>query len=98
MGTADTSEDSAPGRALLDHETLQRRWREVQASFVDGPRQALDDADSLVGDTVRELTDSLAAETSKIERDLRGSGDTSTEDYRVALLRYRDVFQLLLSV
>lgn len=97
-GVAKPSAGSAAGRALLDRETLQRRWQEVQTSFVDEPRHALEEADSLVSDTVRELADSLTAERAGIERDWHDAEDAATEDFRLALLRYRDVFQLVLSV
>lgn len=97
-GRADSPADSAAGRVLLDREAFQRRWQDVQVLFVDEPRHALEEADSLVSDAVRELADSLAAERSGIERDWHGAEDASTEDLRLTLLRYRDIFRLLLSV
>lgn len=98
IDAADPSAGPAAGRVLLDHENLQRRWRDVQVSFVDEPRQAVQEADSLVRDALRELTDALSAERSGIERDWNAGRDTSTEDYRVALVRYRDFVQRLASV
>lgn len=79
-----------------DLERYRNRWREVQASFVDEPRQAVQQADELVGAVIRQLTDIFSEERTRLDAQL--SGDTSTEDLRQAVRRYRSFFDRLLSV
>jgi hypothetical protein len=80
-----------------DLERYRNRWREVQASFVDVPRQAVQQADELVGNVIRQLTEMFSEERTRLEAQLSG-GDTSTEDLRQAVRRYRSFFDRLLSV
>ena len=77
---------------------LRPRWSEVQASFVDAPRQAVEDADKLVADAMRRLADAFATTRSDLERDWDRGDDVSTEDLRQALRRYRAFFDRLLNV
>ncbi len=87
-------------RALFseaDSAKLQGRWQEVQAAFVDEPRRAVEDADSLVADLMQRLAETFANERSALEAQWDRSGDVSTEDLRVALRRYRSFFDRLLS-
>ncbi|MGF7236083.1 MAG: hypothetical protein ACQSGP_14145, partial [Frankia sp.] len=88
---------SAAADPLLDGTDLERRWQQVQASFVDGPRQAVEEADALVSETVAHLTSALAARKSALGG--AGSKDGSdTESLRIALRGYRKVFRKLLEV
>lgn len=63
------------------------RWDAVKVAFVDDPRQAVAQADALVREVVEDL---LRAE--------HGRDGTSTEDLRLALLRYRSLFDRLTSL
>lgn len=77
---------------------LHSRWNDVQAAFVDDPKAAVQNADNLVAEVVEELTASFADTRSRLEAQWARGEDASTEDLRVALQRYRDFFQRLLSV
>lgn len=77
---------------------LHSRWNDVQAAFVDDPKQCVQNADSLVQEVVDELTASFADTRSRLEAQWARGEDASTEDLRVALTRYRDFFERLLSV
>jgi hypothetical protein len=77
---------------------LRPRWSQVQASFVDAPRQAVEDADKLVADAMHRLAEAFASTRADLERDWDRGEDVSTEDLRLALRRYRAFFDRLLAV
>lgn len=77
---------------------LRDRWTDVQAGFVDEPRSAVEQADSLVAEVMKRLADGFATERQALEQQWSGGGDASTEDLRVALRRYRSFFDRLLSI
>lgn len=80
-----------------ERESLTSRWEAVQTAFVDEPRRSVTEADQLVADVMGRLSDTFAKERSRLEA-LWGRGDeVSTEDLRVALQRYREFFQRLLT-
>jgi polyhydroxyalkanoate synthesis regulator phasin len=85
---------------LLKKEQTERfseRWDEIQASFVDRPQQAVEEADALVSDLMQRLTGTFANERDRLEKQWAKGDDVSTEDLRVALTRYRSFFDRLLS-
>ena len=55
------------------------------------------DADALVQDVVREITEVFGREREHLEGQWDRGDQVSTEDLRVALQRYRDFFQRLLA-
>ncbi len=77
---------------------LRARWTEVQAAFVDDPRDCVHKADGLVSDVVDRLTAGFAQARSGLEEQWSRGEEASTEDLRVALQRYRDFFERLLAV
>jgi hypothetical protein len=77
---------------------LGDRWQEIQARFVDDPREAVHDADALVQDVLRRVTRGFADERRRLEEQWDGGDDVSTEELRLALQRYRAFFGRLLSV
>jgi hypothetical protein len=77
--------------------TFQQRWKEIQTRFVDEPRGAVEDADSLVANLMQQLAEGFAKERERLEGQWGRGEDISTEDLRVALQRYRTFFQRLLS-
>ncbi|MBD0337751.1 MAG: hypothetical protein ICV67_00495 [Thermoleophilia bacterium] len=89
----------ARGPLLAEDATsdFQTRWREIQAGFVDEPRRAVENADTLVAELMQRLADSFAEERSRLESQWDRGDDVSTEDLRVALQRYRSFFGRLLS-
>jgi hypothetical protein len=94
----DRDEDS--GAVLFGDDEVERfraRWRELQADFVDDPKEAVRGADQLVGEVVRALTDIFAQHKNELEEHWRGEGAGETEELRVALRRYRSFFDQLLN-
>ena len=77
---------------------LRSRWDDVQASFVDDPRQCVQKADRLVSDVVDRLTAGFAQARSRLEQQWTRGEEASTEELRQALKRYREFFHRLLSV
>jgi hypothetical protein len=69
----------------------------VQTRFVDEPRGAVEDADGLVANVMKQLAEGFAQERERLEAQWDRGEDISTEDLRIALQRYRSFFQRLLS-
>lgn len=78
-------------------ERFTSRWQEIQASFVDQPRDAVAEADALVADLMQRLAASFSQERQRLEGQWDRGDDVSTEDLRVALTRYRSFFDRLLA-
>lgn len=93
-----TPPETTPLFTSDDAESLRGRWDGIQARFVDEPRDAVEEADELVGDVMQRLSDGFSAERSRLEREWDQGDRVSTEDLRVALKRYRSFFDRLLSV
>jgi hypothetical protein len=87
------------GPLLPDDQTerFTMRWEEIQASFVDEPRDSVAQADALVADLMQRLAAGFSAERERLEGQWDSGDDVSTEDLRVALTRYRSFFDRLLS-
>jgi hypothetical protein len=78
-----------------ERQTLHSRWDAVQSMFVDDPRRAVEDADEIVSNAIQRLTQSLSDECSKLKAQLKRGDETSTEDLRIVLQRYRALFSRL---
>jgi hypothetical protein len=76
---------------------LRARWDKVQTSFVDEPRQAVQQADSLVANVVTRIAEQFSNERGKLEEQWSKGDNVNTEDLRQALRRYRSFFDRLLS-
>jgi hypothetical protein len=79
-------------------QTFRSRWDHVQTSFVDEPRQAVEQADSLVANVVKRIAEQFSAEREKLEKQWDSGSEVSTEDLRQALKRYRSFFDRLLTL
>jgi len=77
---------------------FRARWDQVQTSFVDEPRQAVEQADSLVANVVKRIAEQFAGERAELEKQWDRGDNVSTEDLRQGLRRYRAFFDRLLSV
>jgi hypothetical protein len=77
---------------------LRTRWNSIQVSFVDEPRKAVQEADALVSDTMKRLAEIFSDERQKLEQQWDRSENISTEDFRLALRRYRSFFGRLLAI
>ena len=89
------------GAGALRGDELQgfrSRWEEVQAGFVDEPREAVQRADELVSDLMSKLASGFDQTRSGLEEQWNKGEEASTEDLRVALTRYRAFFNRLLKV
>jgi hypothetical protein len=95
---AQTGEQPIQLLATEELQTLRSRWDSIQTGFVDEPRRAVEQADSLVADMMQRLAQLFADERSKLESQWSRGDNVSTEDLRVALQRYRSFFDRLLSI
>ncbi|MFI7704677.1 hypothetical protein [Nonomuraea sp. NPDC049480] len=98
--------DETPAHAAPDDVTLfdqdpaqvQARWRDLQASFVDDPGEAVQRADGLVGEVVESLTSSLTSRTNALRDRWKDTATPDTEQLRLALRDYRTVLERLLAL
>jgi hypothetical protein len=77
---------------------FRAQWREIQTGFVDEPRHAVEQADQLVANLMRQLAQSFSDQRTTLENQWEKSDKVSTEDLRLALKRYRSFFDRLLSI
>ena len=77
---------------------LRGRWDHVQAAFVDEPRSAVQEADELVGQAIKRLSDSFGDARNRLEQQWDHGSEVSTEDLRQTLQKYRSFFQRILSI
>ena len=100
-------EDSATPASSSRHEPLfagdqaesfRSRWGDIQTSFVDDPRQVVEQADALVAEVMQRLAQVFAEERGHLEQQWSSGGETDTEALRQALRRYRSFFDRLLTM
>jgi hypothetical protein len=108
--TKNQTDESRPGgkRAddaalipLFSNEAVQdfrSRWTALQTGFVDEPRQAVQEADELVAEVIKQLAETFSDERAKLEKQWDQGDKVSTEDLRLVLRRYRSFFDRFLSV
>jgi hypothetical protein len=82
--------------AASDSDRFRERWGDVQTHFVDAPQEAVQNADALVAELMQHLAETFAGERENLEQQWTRGEDVSTEDLRVALMRYRSFFDRLL--
>jgi hypothetical protein len=111
------AQDRTPSNAplFIDDEAtgFRNRWVDIQASFVDEPRQAVEQADALVAEVMQRLAQVFADERQRLEQhwdhDDQTAGEAAdeagrearavdTEELRQALRRYRSFFDRLLTM
>jgi hypothetical protein len=97
MGAATEADLETPLLPSDETSTFEQRWLEIQAGFVDQPGQALAQADALVTELTERLAASFAEARAQLESQWERGDDASTEDLRIALMRYRSFFRRLLS-
>jgi hypothetical protein len=79
-------------------EDFRSRWDAIQIGFVDDPNLAVRSADELVAQVMKSLAETFSRERTQLEAQFKETEDTSTENLRIALCRYRSFFQRLLSL
>jgi len=84
-----------PGEETTGYRT---RWDAIQTGFVDEPRKAVEEADALVAQVIKRLTEVFADERTTLEHQWDRGEQVSTEDLRQALRRYRSFFERLLAI
>jgi hypothetical protein len=97
---SDRGMDDQPHAPLLADDELRSilaQWKDIQAEFVDEPRRAVQDADTLVADLMQRLARMFASERDQLESRWASGDDVSTEDLRRGLRRYRSFFERLLA-
>jgi hypothetical protein len=77
-------------------ESYNSRWTQLKSDFVDEPSRAVRGANELVGEVLDELEELFRSQRAELEQGL-DSEQTTTEDLRQALGRYRSFFDRLLS-
>ncbi|RPE46837.1 hypothetical protein EDD90_10211 [Streptomyces sp. Ag109_O5-1] len=80
-----------------DEEDLRKRWEKIQTAFVDDPRNAVQDADSLVANVMQTLASTFDEHKKELEDQWTRGGDADTEALRTALRHYRSFFNRLLT-
>lgn len=100
-GTAGAGKPSATGdrpEPIFHADTadeMRQRWHEIQATFVDDPRDALRRADELTGQVLKSLSTALEDRRNALEHGVTG-GDT--EQLRIALRQYRLMLDQVLAL
>ncbi len=74
------------------------RWSGIQTGFVDEPRRAVEEADTLVAEVIKRLAEVFADERKQLETHWEHAEQISTEDLRLAMRRYRSFFERLLAI
>jgi hypothetical protein len=80
-----------------ESQDFRSRWNEIQGKFVDEPRAAVEQADTLVLEVVEQITQMFAKEHNLLEGQWKQGNDVSTEDLRKALQQYRSFFNRLVA-
>jgi hypothetical protein len=96
-GSQANGRNESPLFAENELRDFRARWDQVQTSFVDEPRHAVEQADTLVATVIKRIAEQFAEERSKLEKQWDRGDDVSTEELRQGFKRYRAFFDRLLS-
>jgi hypothetical protein len=78
-------------------QSFRSHWSDVQTSFVDEPRKAVELADDLVANVIKRVAEQFASEREELEKQWDRGAQVDTEDLRQAFKRYRAFFDRLLA-
>ncbi|MFI9561255.1 hypothetical protein [Nonomuraea endophytica] len=79
-----------------DPADVRDRWRDLQACFVDDPRDAVQRADSLLEEMAVSVHQTLESRIRELQDLWKNTGQYDTEQLRTALRSYRDLMHRLL--
>lgn len=79
-----------------ESEKLKQQWMEIQGKFVDEPRIAVQKADDLISDMIKQISTMFDEELNTLETQWNQGTEVSTEDLRMTLQHYRSFFHRLL--
>ena len=82
---------------MLESSDLRMRWEAVQASFVDDPRAAVEQADGMVSAAVAALQAHIEQRREDLAETWRDGEPASTDTLLIVFQRYRDLFDGVLS-
>lgn len=95
-----TDPDPTPGSALLpkgERDKLTMRLQQALNTFVESPRQAVEEADGVFDEAVTYLTETLAERRRVLRAGWQGQDtEAQTEELRLALWEYSKTIELLL--
>jgi hypothetical protein len=77
---------------------FRSRWLAIQSKFVDDPTASVKQADDLVSDVIKSVTMNFSNRRIALEQQWNGEENTSTEEMRMAIKRYRSFFDRLLTL
>ena len=84
--------------SVNDVAEFRARWADIQASFIDDPNRACEQADNLVDLVLVRLTDRFTRQRDALVRQWdKGHDTTDTEDLRMAMKGYRSLVDRLLT-
>ncbi|MGH9319347.1 MAG: hypothetical protein ACRD21_17780 [Vicinamibacteria bacterium] len=83
---------------LENRESFRSRWLEIQSSFIDEPRLAVDQAEGMVRELLNALSDRIEESRRTYPASREGGAEPSTESLRRALQSYRALFDRLASL
>lgn len=78
-----------------ESEKFNQQWMEIQGKFVDEPRVAVQKADDLISDMIKQITMMFDKELDTLETQWNQGDEVSTEDLRLTLQHYRSFFHRL---
>ncbi|PKO09540.1 MAG: hypothetical protein CVU40_09570 [Chloroflexi bacterium HGW-Chloroflexi-2] len=78
-----------------ESENFNQQWMEIQGKFVDEPRVAVQKADELISDMIKQITTMFDKELDTLETQWNQGDEVSTEDLRLTLQHYRSFFHRL---
>lgn len=99
--SAPPSEDLPASELLFSPERrgqLRGAWVDIQSSFIDEPRGAVRNADALVQEILTSISQRFENARRDLEAEWDRSDEVSTESLRLALQRYRALFDRLLTL
>jgi hypothetical protein len=91
-------ESPAPLFGEGDAQGYRTRWGAIQTGFVDEPRKAVQEADTLVAEVMKRLAEVFAEQRQRMEGAWERNDRVSTEDLRQSMRQYRSFFERLLAI